>query len=122
MVVALGGVTGGVIGTSDLLCAAANTQSAVGSPQGLTLRLNQSNTASLSWSAPPGGGATGYLLFPLGSSGIPLPSTTNSTTVTLSAPTCYVVFATLFNTPIGNSNIVCGIPGASNLGAASAGG
>ncbi len=122
IVVALGGVSGGALGASDLLCAAPNTHSATGAPQSLTMRLNQSNIASLSWGAPLGGGANGFLLFPLGSSGIPFPNTTTSTSLALSSPTCYVLFATVSGIPVGNSDIVCGIPGASTVGTASAGG
>ncbi len=122
IVVALGGITGGGIGTSDLLCAVPGTRSAVGSPQGFTLRLNQSSVASLSWTGPLGGGFNGYLLAPLGGTPVPLAGSATSATVALSGPTCYVLFATASGTPVGNSDIVCGIPGASTLGAASAGG
>ncbi len=121
LVAALGGITGGVIGTSDLLCAAPNTRSVVASPQGLTLRLNQSNVASLSWTGPIGGGFNGYLLVPIGGTAIPLSASATSTSVALGGPTCYVLFATSSGTPVGNSDIVCGIPGASTLGAAGPG-
>src|SRR5262249_30333336 len=42
-------------GVSNFACVIANTQSAFGAPQSLTLRVTQAGTANLAWSPPPGG-------------------------------------------------------------------
>jgi len=47
---------------SDLLCAAVGSHTATGVPESLILRLNQSSTASLSWTAPSGQTPDSYLL------------------------------------------------------------
>src|SRR5262249_22811682 len=42
------------LGTSDPLCLAPGTHSSVGAPPAFTVRLNQSSTASLTWTEPGG--------------------------------------------------------------------
>jgi V8-like Glu-specific endopeptidase len=113
---ALGGVTGGALGITDMLCDVPNVRSAFGAPQNLRIQLNQSSLATLSWTAPPGLLYDGYMLVPLGGSPQLLPAGTTSHPWLLPGPTCFVLFATRFGAPVGNSDIVCGIPGVSTLG------
>lgn len=107
---------GSPIGASDLLCVIPNTRSATGAPQEFTLRLQQSNVASFTWTSPPGGGQDGYVLVLLGASAIRLSGTATAAVHSMSGPTCYVLVATSGSRPTGNTDGVCGVPGFSTLG------
>ena len=102
--------------SSDLLCAIVELQTLTGSPQNFTLRLNQSSTASLSWTEPPGGGQDGYLLVALGGSTQSLGGAVTNAGVPMSGPTCYLLGAIRSGALMDNTGVVCGLPGFSNLG------
>jgi len=104
-------------GQSDLECAVMGFHSASGSPQNFALRMNQSSTASLTWVAPPGSGQDGYILVTLGGTTQNLPGSATSANLQISGPTCYAVGATRGGVLIGYTDLLCGIPGFSNLGA-----
>lgn len=111
ILVALDGAT--PLGNSDLLCAFRNARSGAG-PSDFSIRLDQSTTATLSWGV--AAGANAYQLFPLG--GVPISLPANATTAThqtAGAATCYVMFALSGATAIGNSDLLCGLPGAATL-------
>jgi hypothetical protein len=98
---------------SDILCALRNTRSATGAPE-VTLRLNQSNTASLSWAPPAGGGQTGYnvrVLVGTATPPAPLSSGATGVSVPINGLTCFQVDAV----GRGSSDILCAIPGASTV-------
>jgi len=99
-----------------LLCAIVELQTLTGSPQNFTLRLNQSSTASLSWTEPPGGGQDGYLLVALGGSTQSLGGAVTNAGVPMSGPTCYLLGAIRSGALMDNTGVVCGLPGFSNLG------
>jgi len=106
---------------SDLLCVFLNTRSPTGSPQNFALQLNQSTTATLSWTGPLDGGQTGYQLFPLGAAApgpISLSASATSTTVPITGVACFLLVAVNGSTPIGNGDIACGFPGIATIAAA----
>ena len=109
----------GVLGSSDWLCAAPNTASPTGRPGSFSLRLDQGNLASLSWTAP--GGQQSFVLAEVPLNGSPsrtlvLPATTLSAIDdTEGIPTCYVLVATVGTQNAGNSEMLCALPGLSNL-------
>jgi hypothetical protein len=84
-----------------------------------TLRLNQSTTATLSWTPPPGAPGAEYLLAALNGNGlrvVPLAAgTTTATDNTAGQPVCYALFAFAGGQTIGTTDIICGIPGVSTL-------
>jgi hypothetical protein len=108
----------GAWGTSDDLCVLHNIQSGP-APTFFTLALNQSTTASLTWTAPAGlAGPYVLLAIPLNRAvartvTIPM-NATSATDDTGGVPTCYVLFATT-STGTGISEGDCGIPGISTL-------
>jgi hypothetical protein len=102
---------------SDLLCAMAGLHSATGAPEGFTLRLNQSATASLSWSSPPGGGQDAYLLATLGSGVQSLAGTATSASLTAQGMSCYILVAMQGAKVQGYTDMLCGLPGISTFGA-----
>jgi hypothetical protein len=97
---------------SDILCTLRNTRTPTGAPEA-TLRLNQSNTASLSWSHPAGGGHTGYNVKVLVGSppSAPLPPDATGALVPINGLTCFQVEAV----GRGSSDVLCAIPGASTV-------
>ena len=109
------------LGVSDALCARQGFASTVGAPQGFTLRLNQSSTASLSWVNSPGTLGSVMVVIPLDGSPPRYRSlaanTINLTDESGGVLTCYMLVA---GTPIGqvNTDLVCGLPGVSTLGTA----
>jgi photosystem II stability/assembly factor-like uncharacterized protein len=109
--------TGSVIGRSDLFCAVRGTRSATGAPQDFTIQLNQSAVASLSWSGAPGGGQDAYVLLPLGGPASVLGGTATRTTQRLTGATCFILLPTRSGQALGLSDILCGVPGVSTLGA-----
>ena len=114
------GVTPPVV--SDLLCAAPNTHSAVGGPQVVSIRLNQSNTATLGWTAPAFGAPTGYLVYTLGDTlATPMLLSANATgaSIPISGATCFLVLALTGTTATGTSDVVCAVPGAATRAASS---
>ncbi len=105
---------------SDVLCTLANTRSLAGAPQSFTIRLNQSFTASFTWSPPPAGDQTSYLLVKLGELGgasapTTLPATATTATHVMQGPTCYILLALAGNAIRGHSDVVCGVPGIGNI-------
>jgi len=101
---------------SDAFCALVGFRTPTGSPQIFTARLNQSNTASLTWSPPPGGGQDSYLLVTLGGTAQTLPGTTTSISLPANGLTCYALGARQNEVLMGYADIVCGLTGFSNLG------
>lgn len=110
-----------VLGNSDALCLLPNSRSAGNVPSNFAVQLNQSNTATLSWMPP--GAQTGYLLESIPSVGATrqtlLPGTATLTTDdTQGVTTCYVLAPTVGGIVIGNSDILCGVPGRATLSVA----
>jgi hypothetical protein len=100
--------------TSDLLCAFRNSRTPSGAPEDFTLRLNQSNVATLTWDPPPGGGQTGYSLNIITAGAppaVPLPPTTTSANVPITGPACFRLDAI----GRGSSDVLCAIPGVATL-------
>ena len=95
---------------SDVLCVLAALAQGF-PPQNLTLQLNQSTTAVLTWG--PAQGDTGYVLFPLGSQRIQLlPASANTATdQTGGQVTCYALLAQVGTSTSGISALLCGLPG-----------
>jgi endo-1,4-beta-xylanase len=104
----------GALGNSDLLCVVSNTRSGGGAPRDIAISLNQTSTATLTW-LPPVSGATAYLLVPSSGPPISLAGTATGASHSLAGPTCYAVFAFSGPSFVGNSDLVCGIPGLSSL-------
>jgi virginiamycin B lyase len=100
---------------SDVLCAAPGLRTATGSPENVTLRLNQSSMATLTWTAPLAGGHDGYAVVTLGGPALVLNGAATTTSIAISGPTCYVVAALRGGAILGHSDFVCGIPHMSNL-------
>jgi len=106
----------GPLGVSDLLCAQLGLRSPARSPGDFTLRLNQSTTASLSWSAP--GGELGYELLAVPVDGRnPYvferpPGATFATDATSGSFTCYQLHA-IYSDGLAQTDVVCGLPGVS---------
>jgi hypothetical protein len=107
-------------GISDFVCDLVGYHTPTGAPQNFTLALNQSSSASLSWSPPATGGQDGYVLVQLGGSGQTLTGDTTRASAAMSGLTCYVLGATSGGTLLGYTDILCGLPGFTNLGASSA--
>jgi hypothetical protein len=115
------GPRGGVIASSAEVCLAPNTRSLDGGPTTFTVRLNQSNTASLSWTA--AGGQDGFRLTAKPSIGAPrsvlLPvGATSTTDNTLGLMTCYTLEPMLNGVALGKSDQLCAVPGTSTATAA----
>jgi hypothetical protein len=100
---------------SDLVCGIIGYRSASGSPRSFALRLDQSNTATLTWVPPATGSPGGYMLFTLGGGTQTLGSGVTSMTTSANGPTCYLLGATSGGVLIGYTDILCGLPGFSNL-------
>jgi hypothetical protein len=100
---------------SDLECAAMGFHTPSGAPDNFTLRLNQSNTATLSWVAPPGVAFDSYLFVPFGGSPQVLPVGMTSVPVPIAGPTCFAVGLVNNGALLGYSDMLCGFPGASTL-------
>jgi hypothetical protein len=110
---ALAGSPATAIATSDGLCLLPNVRSATRAPAGFTIQLNEGSTAQLSW-GPPTGEYDGYTLVVLGSSEAPIglgPSVTSTTHATGGTARCYVLLVTSAGALVGNSDVLCGIPG-----------
>jgi hypothetical protein len=101
--------------TSDFLCATFGQQPVGGVPQNFTLRLNQLPVASLSWSAPVGGGQDNYLLIDLQGGTQVLPANATTATVKMTGFDCFILQARAGNNVLGSSQALCGQPGFSNL-------
>lgn len=104
-------LNGAGLGNSDLLCLLSFTESPTGAPQGFGIRLNQTNTAVMTWSPPHGASQDSYLLVPLGGTPRPLPGAATNVGDTMTSATCYMVVAMRGATPLGNTDILCGLPG-----------
>ena len=109
----------GLVGNSDLLCSVPNTHSVTGAPANAMVQLNQSSMATIAWSPP--GGQTGFTLLTIPLNGspqgaVPLPAVaTRAMHETGGVPTCYAVLALTGAAVTGNSDILCAIPGHSDL-------
>jgi uncharacterized delta-60 repeat protein len=108
----------GPLASSDLLCAQLGLRSPNGVPQDFTLRLNQSMTAALSWSAT--SGHLGYLLLSVPFDFNPprvvgLPSEARGATDAIGETfTCYQLYA-MYPVGLAQTDLVCGLPGASTF-------
>ncbi len=101
-------------GLSDVLC----SMSSVASGQTTTsfgIQLSQSSLASLFWTIGPA--PNSYVLAPLGTSRVqPLRNGTVAVVDdTAGSVTCYTVISITGNQPTGLTDILCGVPGQSNL-------
>jgi hypothetical protein len=96
---------------SDFECAFVGFHSIVGSPQGYTLRLNQTTTANLTWSPPSNAQANGYLVITLGGPAQEVSGSTTSQAVPTNGLTCYIVGALNNGNLIGWTDLLCGLPG-----------
>ena len=109
----------GLLGNSDLLCSVPNTHSVTGAPANAMVQLNQSSMATIAWSPPGGQTSFTLLTIPLNGSpqgAVPLPAVATRTMhETGGVPTCYAVLAMTGATVTGNSDILCAIPGHSDL-------
>ena len=109
----------GTPGVSDLLCVLVGTGAAMGAPQETTLRLNDSQVASLTWRGQLGGGQRAFFVVAFGARTQvlgPLPSSaTTATHDTGGAFSCYAVVAQ-GDLATGNSDVLCGAPGVSTFG------
>jgi hypothetical protein len=98
---------------SDLLCTLAGTRGgAQAPPQDFTLRLNQSTTASFTWT--PTAGATGYALVSTAGDLVPLRTDAVSTSVLIRGFTCFTL-AAITSVSVSYPDFVCGLPGVSTL-------
>jgi hypothetical protein len=104
---------------SDLLCTIVGFHSATGSPQGFMLRLNQSNSVSLSWAPPDAMTPDAYVLVTLGTTGQTLAGTATSASVAANGLTCSAIAAVRTVGLVGYTDVLCGLPGVSTLGSAS---
>jgi hypothetical protein len=108
-----------VLTRSDLLCTIPGYAIGTGAPLDFTIRLNESNTATFSWTA--AGGQTGYALHAYPMNGNPpyqidLPSgATAATDPTGGIVICYVLVAKSGDAAIGVTNALCGVPGFSSF-------
>jgi photosystem II stability/assembly factor-like uncharacterized protein len=108
------------LGASDPICLAPHTHSASGAPPSFTLRMNQSSTASLTWTPP--GGQIGYVLQAVAGNGsthyqILAVTATSATDDTAGQPTCYVLIPLANGSAMGNSDAECGVPAAFSVAA-----
>jgi hypothetical protein len=103
---------------SDILCYVPNARSPIGAPESIAVRLDQSSTATVTWTAPTFGTPTNYLVFALGATPtVPtfLPATTTSASIPISGTTCFVVLALTGPTATGISDMVCAVPGVATV-------
>jgi hypothetical protein len=113
-----------LFGLSDLLCRFPGGQNGV-APGNFTLRLNQTQTATMNWTTP-STSFTDYLLtiVPLDGSAATSQVLSSSQTAfshpTGGKPTCYILATRSGSTVIGNTDALCAVPGISNLGATAA--
>jgi uncharacterized repeat protein (TIGR01451 family) len=111
-----------VAGLSDLLCQFPNTGFG-GAPAAFSVSLNQGTIASLSWT--PVASAADYLITAFSASGVrtivvPGGSTTGVTDDTHGQTTCYVNQPRTLFVILGQTDVMCVIPGVSTVGAAGA--
>ena len=112
-------VGGAPLGLSDLECAMTGMAGGAVIPGAFTLALNQSPTASMTWTTPPGG-ADSYLMAVIPLDGSPatfpplLGSATSYSLAVTSAGTCFQLVA-FKGAGVGQTNVLCGVPGVSTL-------
>ncbi len=110
----------GLLGLSDLLCAMAGQQSGAVIPGAFTLALNQTATATLTWTPPADGGAESYLLVRIPLDGSPVDNVvlgggaTSTTQAVTAAGACFQLVA-YRGAGFGISDVLCGVPGISTL-------
>jgi hypothetical protein len=103
------------LAVSDLLCAMAGAGRTPTSPNGFTIRLDETSTARLSWSGP--GGQSGYqiVVVPLDNSLpriLPLSAGATSALVDMGGTaTCFFVQAMVGVNVVGATDVLCGVPG-----------
>jgi uncharacterized repeat protein (TIGR01451 family) len=104
---------------SDMLCTIPGYVIGTGAPSDFTIRLNESTSATFSWTAP--GGQTGYVLHAYPMNGNPpyqidLPTDAGAVTdPTGGIVTCYVLVAKSGDDVIGVTNALCAVPGFSSF-------
>ena len=110
-----------MLGLSDLLCGMAGQQAGTAIPGSFALTLNQTATATMTWTTP-AGGADSYLLQRIPLDGTPIDNVplaggaiTAGEAVT-AAGTCFPRIA-FQAAAFGTSDVPCGVPGVSTLGA-----
>jgi hypothetical protein len=101
-------------GNSDVLCTSAGVRSASGAPEGFTIRLSTASTVSLIWAPPQTGGLDGYRLVPLGGMPLDLASSVLSQDQSISGPACFALLAMAHGAAIGNTELLCAVPGLAN--------
>lgn len=114
---------GGFLGVSDALCAQPGNHGGPGSvlPGAFALSLNQTDTATMTWTGP-AGGADGYTLVVLPLDGsppslLPLPgSATSYEFETFAVYHCFILVGKRAGAPDGNTDPLCALPGVSTLG------
>ncbi|MGI8912441.1 MAG: hypothetical protein ACR2JY_01415 [Chloroflexota bacterium] len=116
---------GAALGQSDLLCDLPGYQSASGVPTNFSIALDQSPLAGFTWGAP--AGEDGYVLVAVPSSGPQRQTILTNVAVSTSdntggQETCYLLasLASGGSTVLGNTDLLCGLPGFSTLSPASA--
>lgn len=111
----------GFLGLSDLECALAGLQAGTVVPGAFRLALNQTATATLTWT-PPSGGADAYLLVVIPLDGSPDSSVSlggsavSATHAVVPAGTCFQLTA-FKGTAFGLTDVVCGMPGVTTFAA-----
>jgi glucose/arabinose dehydrogenase len=108
------------LGQSDLLCAQQpNSLAIYPPPTDFTLRLNQSSTASLSWTNAPGTYSLLLVAIPVDGSATRYRqlgfTATTATDDTNGVTTCYILLAGTNAGSTNTSGLVCGVPGASSF-------
>jgi len=101
---------------SDLLCIQVGFHSFFGAPRDFTLRLNQSSTASMTWTAPQGITPDSYHVVALGKGQVIVGASTTSFSVPIPGLTCFVVSTVNNGGVSGFTDLECGLPGFTNLG------
>jgi hypothetical protein len=100
--------SGEVMGNSDPLCWLPRTQSPGGGQAGFTIQIRESRLVDFSWTGPCG---SACVLLRFGSSPLLLPATTTGTSAFITAPTCFTLLSTTGPSALGNTDIVCAVPG-----------
>ncbi len=114
----LAGTPAAPIGNSDLLCGMRGTRNGAAAG-GLSIRLDQSSRAILSWTPPLlAGAAPDFALVAMGGDAqlMPVPpGLSQMTHETGGAPHCYFVLTMVGGAAIGVSDVVCAVPGLARL-------
>jgi len=104
--------SGSVLAVSDVLCTQSGLRGGAPAPAGFTVRLDQSETATLTW-APPVGGVDSYVLLVLPGDGSPptsvplAPAALTTTYNTGGEVTCFLLFGVRTAPPTPALRICC---------------